>query len=393
MRQIIKNFVTHQAFGGVALMAAAGVALGVANSPLSDAYDTLLNRTVGLSVVVDGVSIGLNKPLVLWVNDALMALFFLLVGLEIKREWVTGALSTRAKVLQPLFAAVGGMVVPALLFMLVNFHHPINWNGWAIPTATDIAFALGVLMLAGRHVPATIKILLTAIAILDDLGAILIIAFFYSGDMAWGYMALGAVGVAGLALLNRARVNRIAPYILCGLVVWVGLLKSGVHPTLAGVITAFFIPLRMKHKTGIKAPLIRLEHGLHPWVVFGVLPLFALANAGLSFDGLSWADMAAPLPVGIMLGLLVGKPVGIMAGLWLGHVTGAAPRPAHTGWGAYAGMAFLCGIGFTMALFIGELAFADLAFRDHVKLGVLSASLLSAGMGWGLCRFGISHKN
>lgn len=392
MRQSLKSFLSHEAGGGIALMLATAVALAVANSPWGEFYEKLLNMPVGVGVTFDAFLLGLNKPLVLWVNDALMALFFLFVGLEIKREFMIGELSTRAKALQPLFAAVGGMVVPAALYVAVNIHSPDTLRGWAIPAATDIAFALGILMLVGRGVPLSVKVLLTAIAILDDLGAILIIAFFYSGHIVWAYMALAALGVCGLFVLNKIRVNRIAPYILFGIVIWFGLLKTGVHPTLAGVLTALFIPLRAKKKTGIKAPLIRLEHALHAWIVFGVLPVFALANAGLSFADVSLSDLATPLPLGIILGLLVGKPVGILGGLWLGHVWGVAQKPAGIPWVLYAGMAFLCGIGFTMALFIGELAFDDAAYRSAVKLGVLSASLLSAGIGWGLCRIGISHK-
>ncbi len=392
MRVSIKSFIQQETAGGIILMLAAALAILIANSSLADLYHHILDLPVGIGVMMNDYTFGLRKPLVLWINDALMALFFLLVGLEIKREVLMGELSSKEKSLQPLFAAIGGIALPAGIFLMVSFNHGDIMRGWAIPCATDIAFALGILMLVGKSVPQSIKVLLTAIAIIDDLAAILIIAFFYSGTIGWGYLLVAAVGILGLALLNVSRVNRIAPYILFGIVVWVGFLKSGIHPTLAGVTTALAIPLQTKRRSGIKAPLIRLEHALHAWIIFAVMPIFALANAGLSFDGLKFSDIADPLPMGIILGLVVGKPVGILGGLAVGHWMGLARKPSSAKWLDYMGMSMLCGIGFTMALFIGELAFDTAEFRNEVRMGVLSASLLSAVIGWGLCRFSFRHK-
>jgi Na+:H+ antiporter, NhaA family len=393
MRQSIKSFINHEAAGGILLILAACIALLIANSPLAELYTEILNLPVTVGITLGDFLVGLKKSVLLWINDVLMALFFLLVGLEIKREFLMGELSTRQKALQPFFAALGGMVVPAAVYLIVTRHNPQFLPGWAIASATDIAFALGILALLGSAVPQSVKILLTAIAILDDLGAILIIAFFYTGDIQWYYLMISAMGIGGLCVLNLSNVNRIAPYILFGIAIWLGFLKSGLHPTLAGVITAIAIPLRTTtSRNMIYTPLMRLEHALHAWIVFGVLPIFALANAGLSFSGLHIASVLDTLPFGIILGLFIGKPLGIMAGLLIGHYIGLARKPDELRWRDYAGMSILCGIGFTMALFIGELAFDSADYRNEVRLGVLSASLLSAGIGWCVCRLTFFRK-
>lgn len=393
MRYSIRHFIHHEATAGVLLMIAAVVALTLANSPLADAYHAVLATKITFGSVLDGTLYGLEKSLILWINDGLMAVFFLMVGLEIKRELVIGELSTKAKALQPLFAALGGMIMPALIFIALNFGNDETMRGWAIPCATDIAFALGVLTLIGARVPVSMKILLTAIAILDDLGAILIIAFFYTETLQLSYMAVALVGGFTLMMLNRFNVQRLTAYLLAGLIVWIGLLKAGIHPTLAGVVTALAVPLHNKRKEVKQtSPLMRLEHGLHPWVVFAIMPVFALANAGLPLAGIALSDLMEKLPLGIALGLLVGKPLGIVGGLWMGHFTGIARKPAEIQWGDYWSIAFLCGIGFTMALFITELAFHSERLVEDAKLGVLSASLLSAAIGWLLSRLNLPYK-
>jgi NhaA family Na+:H+ antiporter len=348
--------------GGITLLGTTLLALLAANSPAAEAY----HITASLSSFA--------------VNDVLMTLFFFVVGLEIKREILVGELSARDKALQPVLAALGGIAIPALLFLTFNWDDDKLRHGWAIPTATDIAFALGVLRLVGKSVPVSIKVLLTAVAILDDLAAILIIALFYSGHLHLSWLLLSAIGVFILKRLNDKKIPKLRYYAVAGLIVWIGFLGCGIHPTLAGVVTALFIPM----------PVDKLEHKFAPWVVFGVLPVFALVNAGLSFEGMSFDQLAEPLPLGIALGLLIGKPIGILGGLAVGHITKLAPLARN--WRDYAGMAVLCGIGFTMSLFIGDLAFAETLTRNDVKLGVLSASLLSAVIGWKLCRSSFRHK-
>ena len=374
MRYSIKHFIHDHASGGILLMLAAALALIAANSPLSGFYQNTLQSSV----------------VIFWVNDGLMAVFFLLVGLEIKREIVKGELATREKALQPVFAAIGGMVVPALIFLGINRGEPDTLAGWAIPCATDIAFALGVLGLLGKGVPTTVKVLLTAVAILDDLGAILIIAFFYSGSLQWDVICVPLTAFIGLVALNKLKETYLVSYLFCGAVLWVGFLKLGIHPTLAGVVTALFIPLQSKKKRF--SPAGNLEHFLHPWVAFFVMPVFALCNAGLSFDGLAFVDLTKPLAGGILAGLLLGKPLGIMGGLIIGHVMGLARKPKTAQWKDYAGLAVLCGVGFTMSLFIGDLAFDDPVMTAQVKAGVLSASLLSAVIGYGVSRFTLTRS-
>lgn len=370
-------FVHHEAAGGLALMAAALAALILCNSPLAWLYDWLLQTPVGVRVG----SLALDKPLLHWINDGLMAVFFFLVGLEIKRELLRGELSTIRQAVLPAVAATGGMAVPAAIYVAINAGDPLALRGWAIPSATDIAFSVGVLTLLGDRVPSSLKVFLLALAILDDLGSILIIAAFYTGGLHWSSLLLAAVGAAILGLLNARGVTRLAPYVLTGVFIWVCVLKSGVHATLAGVVVAVAIPLT---GGGSDQPslLERVEERLHPWVAFGVLPLFALANAGLSLRGLSPAQLLAPVPLGIALGLLAGKPLGIVGATWLAVRSGLARGPEGASWGQIVGVGFLGGIGFTMSLFVGMLAFPDPGHAAQVRLGVLAGSLMSALAGY-----------
>jgi Na+:H+ antiporter, NhaA family len=373
-------FVHHEAAGGLALIAAALAALIVSNSPLAWLYDGFLGTPVGIRVG----PLGLDKPLLLWINDGLMAIFFLLVGLEIKRELLRGELSTFGQASLPALAAVGGMLVPAVIYLAINAGDPAALKGWAIPTATDIAFSVGVLALLGSRVPASLKIFLLALAIIDDLGAIVIIALFYTEHLSLASLLPAAAGVAVLCVLNARGVSRPAPYVLAGLFIWVCVLKSGVHATLTGVIVALAIPLR----TDASEPslLEQLEEGLHPWVAFAVLPLFAFANAGVSLQGLSLAKLAEPVTLGIVSGLFPGKAIGILGAAWIAVALGIARRPEGASWVQLTGVAVLGGIGFTMSLFIGMLAFSDPIHAAQLRLGVLTGSLLSAGVGYLLLR-------
>jgi len=376
----LRRFLHTASAGGVLLVLASLVAIAWANSPASGLYIDLLN--VPVAVQVGALSIA--KPLLLWINDGLMAVFFLLVGLEIKREVLEGGLSSLAKAGLPAIAAMGGMAVPAAVYTALNWGNPETLSGWAIPAATDIAFALGVLALLGTRAPASLKIFLLALAIMDDLGAIVIIALFYTAELSLAALGLAAVGLAVLVLLNRLGVMRIAAYILVGIFLWVCVLKSGVHATLAGVATAFAIPLRTRDAPSRygDSPLRQLEHMLHPWVAFGILPVFAFANAGVPLDGLTFGSLLEPVPLGIALGLFLGKQVGVMAFTWAAIRLGAGRLPSGASWVQFYGMAVLTGIGFTMSLFIGGLAFNDEGYSAAVRIGVLSGSLLSAVVGY-----------
>jgi Na+:H+ antiporter, NhaA family len=374
----VNEFVQSQSFGGVLLAITAVLALVISNSPLSDAYQYFL-QLPGQVRVGDGWLV-LSKPLLLWVNDLWMAVFFFLVGLEIKRELLEGELASKAQALLPAGAALGGMVVPALIYAAINRGDPVALNGWAIPAATDIAFALGILVLLGSRVPASLKVFLTAVAIIDDLGAILVIAFFYTANLSVGMLLAAGVGVAVLVLLNRLRVVAIGPYVLVGLVIWVCVLKSGVHATLAGVITALAIPLS-DGKGG--SPLRAAEHALHPWVAFAILPMFAFVNAGVSLQGVTLATLLQPVPVGIAAGLVAGKAIGVFGVSWLLIRWAGARLPAGADWGQFFGVCVLCGVGFTMSLFIGALAFSGQGptYDTQVKLGVLCGSLMAGVIG------------
>ena len=360
----LREFLASEAAGGVVLMAAAAIALVLANSRFSAGYFALLEaRVAGLSVLH-------------WINDALMAVFFLLVGLEIKREFVAGQLATWPQRILPGAAAAGGMVVPALIYVALNIETPDTLRGWAIPCATDIAFALGVLALLGRRVPASLKVFLVALAIIDDLGAVAIIAAVYTTKFSAFWLGMPALLLAVLVALNWAGVRRLWPYLVVGIVLWLAVLKSGIHPTLAGVLLALTIPVGA---AGAPSLLHRLEHALHPWVAFLIVPLFGLANAGLSFAEMTIGTLLSPMPLGIALGLFVGKQVGVFGTAWLLIRLRLAEQPAGATALQLYGVAMVCGVGFTMSLFIGLLAFpASPNLQDAVKVGVLIGSLISA---------------
>jgi NhaA family Na+:H+ antiporter len=378
----IQDFLRLETSAGFILMAVALLALLANNSPLAGLYSGFLSTPV----VVQFGNFEIAKPLLLWINDGLMAIFFFLVGLEIKKEVLEGELSSLDKAALPLFAALGGILAPAAIYVFLNWSDPVAVQGWAIPAATDIAFALGVLALVGSRVPVSLKILLLAVAIIDDLAAIIIIALFYTQDLSLTALGWGGVGTLGLFALNRMGVTRITPYALLGLFVWACVLKSGVHATLAGVITALSIPLKGKSPQD-NSPLHRAEHGLHIWVAFLILPLFAFANAGVSLKGVSFADLLAPLPLGIALGLFFGKQIGVFSLSWLAVKLGFAKLPNDADWCQLYGIACLTGIGFTMSLFIGTLAFEGDELLNAVRLGVLMGSFASGLIGFILLRF------
>jgi len=372
----IREFLELESASGILLVIAGTLAMVAANTALAGWYRDLLQ----IPFKVQLGTFALDKPLVVWVNDLLMAVFFLLVGLEIKREVVMGELSDSARMALPAVAAVGGMIVPAAIYAWINWNDPAGIRGWAIPSATDIAFALGVLSLFGERVPAGLKVFLMTLAVLDDLGAIVIIALFYTSELSLTALLLAGPAVVSLFVLNRLGVVRIAPYILVGTVLWLCVLKSGVHATLAGVVTALFLPAHDRADRD-QAPLQRLEHALHPWVAFGILPLFAFANAGVSLAGLNPRDLLQPVPLGIMLGLVVGKQAGVFAFAWASIRLGLARLPSGVDLRHVYGAAILCGIGFTMSLFIGMLAFESSSNGNGIvtdRLGILAGSLISA---------------
>jgi NhaA family Na+:H+ antiporter len=381
LRKSAFEFLHHDAAGGIILLVAAIAALIASNSPLQSLYDHILHTPVGVRIG----TFALDKQLLHWINDGLMAIFFFLVGLEIKRELVRGELSTFGQAALPAIAAVGGMFVPALIYVAINWGDVAALRGWAIPSATDIAFAVGVLAVLGSRVPSSLKIFLLALAILDDLGAIIIIALFYTEHLSLYSLGVAAVGSAVLWTLNLRNVTRLAPYAITGFIIWVAVLKSGVHATLAGVVVAFAIPLA-RRSAEEPSLLEQLEEGLHPWVAFAVLPLFAFANAGVSLQGVSLGSLLEPIPFGIAAGLFVGKTVGIFAATWLAVAVGLGVRPEGATWTQIAGVGMLGGIGFTMSLFIGMLAFPDPAQAAPLRLGVLAGSLVSAVVGYMILR-------
>ncbi len=375
----------HSAMGaekqaGLVLLAATALALVFSNTALSGVYDQLLG--IQVSVFVDRFSI--EKPLLLWINDGLMAVFFLLVGIELKRELLTGELADRRRAALPVAAAIGGIVAPASIYALLNWGNAEAMRGWAIPAATDIAFALGVLALLGSRVPLSLKVFLLAVAIIDDLAAIIIIALFYTEELSTAALMAAAAGTAALFVLNRAGVVRLAPYILVGAVVWVFLLKSGVHATLAGVVTALFIPNAGRAAGDGETALVSAEHALKPWVLLGIMPVFAFANAGVDLRLLSLPDLADPVALGIATGLFFGKQIGIMLAVLLAIRSGFAALPLGVDWRQMHGVSMLAGIGFTMSLFIGSLAFESADRITDVRLGVLLGSLCSAVCGYAL---------
>jgi len=378
----IRNFTQlfrGDALVGLILIVAAALALLASNGVWGDFYDLFLLTPATIKIG----AFAIEKPLLLWINDGLMAVFFFLVGLELKREILRGELSSWDKAALPIFAAIGGMAVPALIYAALNWAEPSSLRGWAIPAATDIAFALGFLALVSMGAPTSMKIFLLAVAIIDDIGAIAIIALFYTADLSVEMLAFAAAGVALLAALNLAGVKRASPYILIGAAIWAFVLKSGVHATLAGVITALMIPMEGKREND-PSPLKTLEHGLHPWVIFLVLPLFAFANAGLSLANLSPSAMVSPVTLGVALGLFVGKPLGVLTAAAAVVRVGWAKLPNGANWLHMAGVAAFTGIGFTMSLFIGGLAFSDAAMLNNVRLGVLAGSLASGLAGCAL---------
>lgn len=372
----IQDFLKLETTSGIILMVSAVLALIASNTFLNVYYGALLSTPVAIQI--GGFEIA--KPLLLWINDGLMALFFFLVGLEIKREVLQGELSSLGKAGLPIFAAIGGMAAPALIYVYFNWGDAEALRGWAAPAATDIAFALGFLALVGARAPTSLKIFLLAVAIIDDLGAIAIIALFYTEDLSLAALGASVVGIAGLTILNRIGVKKITPYALIGLFIWVCVLKSGVHATLAGVVTALFIPM-VGDKADSQSPLHSLEHSLHPWIAFMVMPVFAFANAGLSLNGLSFADLLKPIPLGMVLGLFVGKPVGVVLMSLLAIKSGLVKMPEGMRMGHLVGVAWLTGVGFTMSLFIGGLAFSDASHLNDIRLGVLVGSLMSGAAG------------
>ncbi len=375
----IKDFLRLESASGILLLVSAILAMVVVNSPLQSYYDGLLDIPVAIQVGTFAIA----KPLLLWINDGLMAVFFFLVGLELKREVLRGELSDPAKVTLPVIAALGGMMVPAAIYSLLNWGDPVAMQGWAIPSATDIAFALGVLSLLGDRVPNSLKLFLLTLAIADDLGAIIIIALFYTSHLSLLSLSVSLVAMVVLFLLNRRGVISLVPYVFVGLVLWAAVLKSGVHATLAGVVLALFIPLR----TGAgqhQSPLEQLEHDLHPAVAYAILPIFAFANTGVCLADLSVESLLAPVPLGIALGLFLGNQIGVLGFSWLAVKAGLARLPDSVGWIEMYGVAALCGIGFTMSLFISSLAFeqggANAVSND--RLGILMGSILSAIVGY-----------
>ncbi|MDD9741183.1 MAG: Na+/H+ antiporter NhaA [Marinovum algicola] len=372
----IDRFFSHEASGGILLMLSAVAALVVANSGLAGIYDSFLDARLGLMVNGEG----LEKPAILWINDGLMAVFFFLIGLELKREILEGKLKNPRDVILPGAAAIGGMALPALVYVAINWGNPATLAGWAIPAATDIAFALGILALVGSRAPSSLKVFLLTLAILDDLGAIVIIALFYTADLKVDYLFSALIPLALLLFLNYKRVHRVAPMILLGAVMWYFVLKSGVHATLAGVITAFCIP--MTDKWG-KSPLHSLEHGLAPYVLYFIVPVFAFANAGVVLQGMSLSALLAPLPLGIALGLILGKQLGVFGVTFVLVRSGLTRMPHGANWLHIYGLSCLAGVGFTMSLFIGSLSFDDALLMNQVRLGVLSGSLVSGLIGYG----------
>jgi len=374
----LQSFLKLEAASGILLMFAAVLAMIIANSPLNIYYDLLLD--VPVKVAVGNFEIA--KPLLLWINDGLMAMFFLLVGLELKREFLEGDLSQPGQITLPAIGAVGGMVVPASIYALLNYQDPQAINGWAIPTATDIAFALGILSIIGSRVPLQLKVFLTSLAIFDDLGAIIVIALFYTEQLSITSLVIAAVVLVILFGMNKRGVTSTSPYLFFGVVLWVAVLKSGVHATLAGVALALFIPINGKQDE--PSPLKSLEHNLHEMVAFIILPIFAFANAGINLSGVGIDAVLSPVPLGIILGLFVGKQIGVFGFCWVMIKLGFAKLPDAMNWRLLYGSSLLCGVGFTMSLFIGSLAFEqtgdNLIFQD--RLGIIIGSLISGILGY-----------
>ncbi|PQJ45865.1 Na+/H+ antiporter NhaA [Vibrio campbellii] len=380
MNDVIRDFFKMESAGGILLVIAAAIAMTIANSPLGESYQAMLHTYVfGMSVSH-------------WINDGLMAVFFLLIGLEVKRELLEGALKSKETAIFPAIAAVGGMLAPALIYVAFNAGDPEAISGWAIPAATDIAFALGIMALLGKRVPISLKVFLLALAIIDDLGVVVIIALFYTGDLSTMALIVGFVMTGVLFMLNAKEVTKLTPYMIVGAILWLAVLKSGVHATLAGVVIGFAIPL--KGKKGEHSPLKHMEHALHSYVAFGILPLFAFANAGISLEGVSMSGLTSMLPLGIALGLLVGKPLGIFTFSWAAVKLGIAKLPQGVNFIHIFAVSVLCGIGFTMSIFISSLAFANVSpeFDTYARLGILMGSTTAAIIGYALLHFSLPKK-
>ena len=372
-----KWFFKLEAASGLVLLFSAIIALIISNSSYAEFYFETLNQYLFIGIN----NFGLKLSVLHWINDALMAIFFFFVTLEIKREFIQGELSNIKQAMLPIIGAVGGMLVPALIYVLINFGDAETINGWAIPSATDIAFSLGVLSLLGSRVPLSLKVFLTALAIIDDLGAILIIALFYSGDLSIKYLSLVLVSFIILLLLNKFNIKKFLPYLIVGIFLWDFTHNSGIHATIAGVLLAATIPHRKKEKD--YSLLIKLEHAISPYVAFGIMPLFAFANAGVSLEGLSFSSLLNKVPLGILLGLFVGKQVGVFLFSYVSIKLKFAQMPSNTSWYNFYGVGVLTGIGFTMSLFVGNLAFVEnMQYLDGVKIGVLTGSLLSTLFGY-----------
>jgi Na+:H+ antiporter, NhaA family len=372
-----KWFFQLEAASGLVLLIAAIIALIISNSNLNELYFSSLNKYLFIGINDFGLKLSVHH----WINDLLMAIFFFFVTLEIKREFIQGELSNFKKALLPIIAAVGGMLIPALFYIAVNFDNTETINGWAIPSATDIAFSLGILSLLGSRVPISLKVFLTALAIIDDLGAILIIAFFYSGDLSISYLSLILISYLCLLILNKLGIKKFLPYLIIGSFLWFFTYKSGIHATIAGVLLASTIPHRIKERDF--SLLIKLEHAISPYVAFIIMPIFAFANAGVSLEGLSLSTLLQPVPLGILIGLFFGKQIGVMIFSYIAVKTGAAQMPDNASWLSLYGVSVLTGIGFTMSLFVGNLAFVEnVQYIDGVKIGVLAGSLLSTLFGY-----------
>ncbi|MFA0054785.1 MULTISPECIES: Na+/H+ antiporter NhaA [Vibrio] len=377
MTDVIRDFFKMESAGGIILVIAAAIAMFVANSPLNEMYQGVLHSYVlGMSVSH-------------WINDGLMAVFFLLIGLEVKRELLEGALKSKETAIFPAIAAVGGMLAPALIYVLFNSGNPEALQGWAIPAATDIAFALGIMALLGNRVPVSLKVFLLALAIIDDLGVVVIIALFYSGDLSTLALTVGFIATGVLFMLNNKHVTKLSVYLIVGAILWFAVLKSGVHATLAGVVIGFAIPL--KGNKGDYSPLKHLEHALHPYVAFAILPVFAFANAGISLEGISISSLTGMLPLGIAMGLLIGKPLGIFAFSWGAVKLGIAKLPEGVNFMNIFAVSVLCGIGFTMSIFISSLAFGptNAEFDTFARLGILMGSTTAAILGYFLLRISL----
>ena len=380
-------FFKLEAASGLVLLISAVIALIISNSNFSSLYFETLQSYLFIGIN----NIGLKMSLHHWINDALMAVFFFFVTLEIKREFIQGELSSPKQALLPIIAAIGGMLVPALIYIYINFGNGDTINGWAIPSATDIAFSLGVLSLLGSRVPISLKVFLTALAIIDDLGAIIIIAFFYTGDLSIQYLSLLLLTFIALLILNKSGIKKFLPYLILGLILWFFTYQSGVHATISGVLLATVIPHRKKNEE--YSLLTKIEHNISSYVAFGIMPLFALANAGVSLDGINLESFLSPVPLGIVLGLFVGKQIGVFLFSIISIKLKIAQMPNNANWMSFYGVGILTGIGFTMSLFIGNLAFVEnIEYIDGVKIGVLTGSLLSALIGYSLLLLTAKNK-